>query len=85
MAMMHFVHHMVNSVLLRLSTTGHYKLGAHARAWLICGVLYIAPLTFIYLIWKRNEMWNPWLISVALFAFEVIIKTTVTIKVRMTK
>lgn len=80
MALLHFVHHSLNNLLLRLTTVGNFRYGKHVRALTVSAFLLTAPFLFLFYAWpSANDMFNPWILSVAIFAIELVVKMAVTL------
>lgn len=80
MALLHFVHHTLNGLLMRLTTMGNFRPGRHARALLVSAFLLTAPFMFLLYAWPLDkDMFNPWILSVAIFAIELVVKMVVSL------
>lgn len=78
MAILHFVHHMVHGTMNRLCTHGRFGWTRHLRACLLGLFLLFAPCLFFKVSWRLNNWFNPWLISVAIFAVELAAKMLIS-------
>lgn len=41
-------------------------------------LLFVAPVCFLYHLYHKDELFNPWLMSVTIFAVEVFLKMAVS-------
>ncbi len=41
-------------------------------------LLFISPIVFLYHLYHKDELFNPWLMSVTIFAVEVFLKMAVS-------
>lgn len=81
-AMLHFIHSTLHHVLIKLSTSGNFRIGQHARAHAISLFLFLAPCIFLYCIWSdQTTIYNPWILSITIFAVEVIVKLIVSLTI----
>ena len=79
-AILHFVHSMVNPVLLTLSASRNVSFQKHARALGMCSFLIVFPTCLVYYLWSHHSA-SPWLLAVTAFSIEVIMKVLVSLTV----
>lgn len=79
-AILHFVHSMVNPVLLTLSASRNVSIQKHARALGMCAFLILFPTILVYYLWCHHSA-SPWLLAVTAFSIEVIMKVSVSLTV----
>ena len=79
-AILHFVHSMVNPVLLTLSASRNVSVQKHARALGMCAFLILFPTVLVYYLWSHHSA-SPWLLAVTAFSIEVIMKVSVSLTV----
>lgn len=77
-AVLHFVHNIVNPLLLSLSASYNPSLHRHVRALSVCGFLICFPLTLLYYLWSQHIS-KSWLLAVSAFSIEAIIKVLVSL------
>lgn len=77
-AMLHFIHNMVNPVLMSLSASCNPALYRHARALLVCCLLVLLPAALLYLLWSCYPL-STWLLAVSAFSVQVVVKTLVSV------
>jgi len=79
-AVLHFIHSMVQPVLMSLSASRTSNRASHARALSICAFLLISPSLLVFLLWTNFAL-GTWLLAVTAFCVEVIVKVIVTVTV----
>lgn len=77
-AVLHFIHNIVNPLLLSLSASYNPSLHRHLRALAVCGFLICFPLSLLYYLWSQNIS-KSWLLAVSAFSIEAIIKVLVSL------
>ncbi|XP_050696269.1 protein TRC8 homolog [Eriocheir sinensis] len=77
-AMLHFIHNMVNPVLMSLSASRNPALYRHARALLVCSLLVLLPAVLLYVLWSFYPL-STWLLAVSAFSVQVVVKTLVSV------
>ena len=77
-AMLHFIHNMVNPVLMSLSASRNPALYRHARALLVCSLLVLLPAILLYILWSFYPL-STWLLAVSAFSLQVVVKTLVSV------
>ena len=77
-AILHFVHSMVQPVLMSISASRTHSRSPHVRALSICLFLVLAPSTLVAVLWHHFNM-GTWLLAVTAFCIEVVVKVLVTI------
>jgi E3 ubiquitin-protein ligase RNF139 len=79
-AILHFIHSMVNPILLSLSASHSTSVKKHLRVLAMCAVLVIYPICLVTYLWQHHSA-SPWLLAVTAFSIEVIIKVIVSLMV----
>lgn len=79
-AIFHFIHNMVNPLLLSLSASRNTSLNKHGRALAICAFLILFPCWFLNFLWHRHTV-STWLLAVSAFSIEVVIKVVISLLV----
>ncbi|CAI6368547.1 unnamed protein product [Macrosiphum euphorbiae] len=79
-ALLHYIHNMVNPVLMSLSASHNPSLNRHIRALLVCGFLIVFPITMLTYFWSHHSV-STWLLAVSSFNIEIIIKVLVSLAV----
>lgn len=79
-AILHFIHTMVQPVLMSLSASRSSNKYSHLRALSICLFLVVAPTILVYALWIHFKA-GTWLLAVTAFCIEVVVKVFVTITV----
>jgi len=79
-AILHFIHSMVQPVLMSLSASRSSNKYSHLRALSICLFLVLAPTVLVYILWIHFKA-GTWLLAVTAFCIEVVVKVFVTITV----
>ncbi|KAH3706594.1 protein TRC8 homolog [Dreissena polymorpha] len=79
-AFLHFVHNMVNQILLSLSASRNMSKRKHFRALAMCAFLIIYPICLMTYLWHNHSV-SPWLLSATAFSIELIIKVLVSLMV----
>ncbi|KAK6618753.1 hypothetical protein RUM43_013144 [Polyplax serrata] len=77
-AVLHFIHNIVNPLLLSLSASYNPSLHRHLRALAVCGFLICFPLSLLYYLWSQHIS-KSWLLAVSAFSIEAIIKVLVSL------
>lgn len=79
-AILHFIHNVVNPLLMTLSASPHPSLRRHVHALVVCFILVILPVALMVYLWSTQEM-STWLLAVTAFSIEVIVKVFVSLAV----
>jgi len=79
-AILHFIHSMVQPVLMSLSASRSSNRSNHLRALSICLFLVLAPSLLVYTLWLNFKV-GTWLLAVTAFCIEVVVKVFVTITI----
>lgn len=79
-AILHFIHNMVNPLLMSLSASHNPSLHRHVRVLIVCAILIIFPLILLYYLWSQHIA-STWLLAVSAFSVEVIVKVVVSLMV----
>jgi len=79
-AILHFIHSMVQPILMSLSASRSSNRSSHYRALSICLFLIVAPSLLVYTLWLYFKP-GTWLLAVTAFCIEVVVKVFVTITV----
>ncbi|XP_053626273.1 protein TRC8 homolog [Cherax quadricarinatus] len=77
-AMLHFIHNMVNPVLMSLSASRNPALYRHIRALIVCLLLVFLPVLLLFILWSFYPL-STWLLAVSAFSIQVIVKTLVSL------
>jgi len=79
-AILHFVHSMVQPVLMQISASRTNNKSSHIRALSICLFLILGPSSMVLLLWQYFNV-GTWLLAVSAFCIEVVVKVLVTLLV----
>ncbi|KAK9887363.1 hypothetical protein WA026_022031 [Henosepilachna vigintioctopunctata] len=79
-AILHFIHNVVNPLLMSLSASHNPSLRRHIHALLVCVVLVVLPLILMFYLWSTQET-STWLLAVTAFSIEVIVKVFVSLAI----
>jgi len=79
-AVLHFIHSMVQPVLMSLSASRSSNRASHVRALAICLFLLVSPSILVFLLWTHFTL-GTWLLAVTAFCVEVVVKVLVTVTV----
>ena len=79
-AILHFVHTMVNPMLMNLSASHSGSYLKHARVLSMCLFLVLFPMWFLNYLWMRHSI-STWLLAVTAFSVEVIMKVVISLMV----
>lgn len=77
-ALLHFIHNIVNPLLMSLSASHNPSLHRHVRALLVCCFLIVYPVSLLIYLWAHHPM-STWLLAVSAFSVEVIVKVIVSL------
>lgn len=77
-ALLHFIHNIVNPLLMSLSASHNPSLHRHVRALLVCTFLIVYPVSLLVYLWAHQPM-STWLLAVSAFSVEVIVKVIVSL------
>ncbi|XP_064086707.1 protein TRC8 homolog isoform X1 [Macrobrachium nipponense] len=77
-AMLHFIHNMVNPVLMSLSASRNPALYRHIRALVVCSILVFLPVMLLFVLWSLYPL-STWLLAVSAFSVQVVVKTLVSL------
>ncbi|XP_022091862.1 E3 ubiquitin-protein ligase RNF139-like [Acanthaster planci] len=77
-ALLHFIHNMLNHVMMALSTSHTASLWKHGRALGMSVALILIPTVVLSYLWMTIAV-GTWLLAVTAFCLELIIKVTVTL------
>ncbi|XP_076317576.1 protein TRC8 homolog isoform X2 [Tachypleus tridentatus] len=77
-AIMHFIHNMVNPLLMSLSASRNTSYNKHGRALSVCAFLIIFPCWFLVYLWSKHTI-STWLLAVSAFSIEVVIKVVISL------
>lgn len=79
-AMLHFVHNIVNPLLMSLSASHNPALHRHVRALTVCAFLILFPVSLqVYLC--SNFTLSTWLMATSVFNIELIVKVLVSLAI----
>lgn len=79
-ALLHFIHNIVNPLLMSLSAAHNPSFRRHSRALLVSGFLILFPIVLMYYLWTNHEV-STWLLAVSAFSIEVIVKVAVSLSI----
>ncbi|XP_008207505.1 protein TRC8 homolog isoform X2 [Nasonia vitripennis] len=79
-AVLHFVHSIVNPLLMSLSASHNPALHRHVRALAVCAYLIVFPAWLLSFLWSHYTI-STWLLAVTVFSIEVIVKVFVSLAV----
>jgi len=77
-AILHFVHSMVQPVLMSISASRNNNRSSHIRALSICLFLLTSPTLLVLVLWQYFNV-GTWLLAVTAFCIEVVVKVLVTV------
>jgi E3 ubiquitin-protein ligase RNF139 len=69
-AVLHFIHSMVQPVLMSLSASRSSNRASHVRALAICLFLLVSPSILVFILWTHFTL-GTWLLAVTAFCVEV--------------
>ncbi|XP_023289350.1 protein TRC8 homolog [Orussus abietinus] len=79
-AVLHFVHNIVNPLLMSLSASHNPAFHRHIRALSVCTFLVLFPVSLLAFLWSQFTI-STWLLSVSVFSVEVIVKVLVSLAI----
>ncbi|XP_025075255.1 protein TRC8 homolog isoform X1 [Pogonomyrmex barbatus] len=79
-AILHFVHNIVNPLLMSLSASHNPALHRHLRALTVCAFLIFFPVSLLVFLWSHFTV-STWLLAVSVFSIEVIVKVLVSLAI----
>ncbi|XP_043668383.1 protein TRC8 homolog [Vespula pensylvanica] len=79
-AVLHFVHNIVNPLLMSLSASHNPALHRHLRALAVCAFLIFFPVSLLVFLWSQFSV-STWLLAVSVFSVEVIVKVMVSLAI----
>ncbi|XP_059491250.1 protein TRC8 homolog [Neocloeon triangulifer] len=79
-AILHFIHNIVNPLLMSLSASHNPARHRHVRALSVCAFLVIFPVALLIYLWSQHTM-STWLLAVSAFSVEVIVKVIVSLMI----
>ncbi|KAF4533195.1 hypothetical protein B566_EDAN001737 [Ephemera danica] len=79
-ALLHFIHNIVNPLLMSLSASHNPATHRHVRALAVCAFLVIFPTGLLFYLWSQHAM-STWLLAVSAFSVEVIVKVAVSLMI----
>ncbi|XP_076630345.1 TRC8 ring finger protein [Colletes latitarsis] len=77
---LHFVHNIVNPLLMSLSASHNPALHRHIRALAVCAFLILFPVLLLVYLWSHFTV-STWLLTVSVFNIEVIVKVVVSLAI----
>ncbi|XP_075235024.1 TRC8 ring finger protein [Lycorma delicatula] len=77
-ALLHFVHNIVNPLLMSLSASHNPAVHRHIRALGVCLFLIVYPASLLTYLWTHHSI-STWLLAVSAFSVEVIVKVIVSL------
>ncbi|XP_026754131.1 protein TRC8 homolog [Galleria mellonella] len=79
-ALLHFLHNIVNPMLMSLSASHNPSTHRHIRALGVCAFLIIFPISLLVYLWSQHNI-STWLLAVSAFSIEVIVKVIVSLMI----
>lgn len=79
-ALLHFLHNIVNPMLMSLSASHNPSTHRHVRALGVCGFLIMFPISLLVYLWSQHTI-STWLLAVSAFSIEVIVKVIVSLMI----
>lgn len=79
-ALLHFLHNVVNPMLMSLSASHNPSTHRHVRALGVCAFLIIFPISLLVYLWSQHSI-STWLLAVSAFSIEVIVKVIVSLMI----
>ncbi|XP_059050526.1 protein TRC8 homolog [Achroia grisella] len=79
-ALLHFLHNIVNPMLMSLSASHNPSTHRHVRALGVCAFLIIFPISLLVYLWSQHTI-STWLLAVSAFSIEVIVKVIVSLMI----
>ncbi|XP_076241434.1 TRC8 ring finger protein [Calliopsis andreniformis] len=79
-AILHFVHNIVNPLLMSLSASHNLALHRHIRALAVCAFLILFPVSLLIFLWSHFTV-STWLFAVSIFSIEVIVKVLISLAI----
>lgn len=79
-ALLHFLHNIVNPMLMSLSASHNPSTHRHVRALSVCAFLVIFPISLLTYLWSQHSI-STWLLAVSAFSVEVIVKVIVSLMI----
>ncbi|XP_004922106.1 protein TRC8 homolog [Bombyx mori] len=79
-ALLHFLHNIVNPMLMSLSASHNPSIHRHVRALGVCAFLIIFPISLLVYLWSQHNV-STWLLAVTAFSIEVIVKVVVSLMI----
>ncbi|CAG0887337.1 unnamed protein product [Cyprideis torosa] len=77
-ALFHFVHTMLDPVLMSLSAAPRLVRVRHIRALAVAALLFWVPLLLLFLFWTTQTP-STWLFAVSAFSLEVVVKVAISL------
>ncbi|XP_014241771.1 protein TRC8 homolog [Cimex lectularius] len=81
-AILHFIHNIVNPLLMSLSASHNPALHKHVRALMVCLFLMLYPVGLVSYLWYHQPV-SSWLLAVSAFSIEVVFKVIVSLLIYM--
>ncbi|XP_075986389.1 TRC8 ring finger protein [Anticarsia gemmatalis] len=79
-ALLHFLHNIVNPMLMSLSASHNPSTHRHVRALAVCAFLIMFPISLLVYLWSQHSL-STWLLAVSAFSIEVIVKVVVSLMI----
>ncbi|XP_026745875.1 protein TRC8 homolog isoform X1 [Trichoplusia ni] len=79
-ALLHFLHNIVNPMLMSLSASHNPSTHRHIRALGVCAFLIMFPISLLVYLWSQHTI-STWLLAVSAFSIEVIVKVVVSLMI----
>lgn len=77
-AILHFVHNIVDPLLMSLGASRNRSLQRHGRALAAATFLLAFPSWFLVYLWSSHQV-NTWLLAVSAFCVEVVVKVVISL------
>ncbi|KAK7462624.1 hypothetical protein BaRGS_00038331, partial [Batillaria attramentaria] len=79
-AILHFIHSMVNPLLMNASASRSVVVANHVRPLAMCLLLVVCPMLLLVYLWQQHTL-STWLLAVSAFCVEIIIKVFISLTV----
>lgn len=79
-AILHFMHGMVNPLLMSACASHSTVLSNHVRPLVMCLLLVVCPTWLLVYLWQHHHL-STWLLAVSAFCVEIVIKVIVSVTV----
>ncbi|XP_022915966.1 protein TRC8 homolog isoform X2 [Onthophagus taurus] len=79
-ALLHFIHNIVNPLLMSLSASHNPSIKRHLRALAVCAYLVVFPILLLIYLWSNHTI-STWLLAVSAFSIEIVVKVAVSLSI----